>query len=129
MKKKTQKTSYRRDLILAAVLLAAAVSVFLILKYRQAARTVEGPVAVVTVNGQETGRYPLSADGTFPLNGGSNILVVSGGEAWVSEANCPDKICMGMGKISRSGEFIACMPNRVLIIVEDTGETAPDART
>ena len=129
MKKKAKKTSYRRDLILAAVLLAAAVSAFLILKHRQAAKTAEGPVAVVTVDGQETGRYPLSEDGTFPLNGGSNILVVSGGEAWVSEANCPDKICMGMGKISLSGEFIACMPNRVLIIVEDSAETAPDART
>ena len=129
MKNKKKKTSYRRDLILAGILLAAAVAVFLLLKYRQSAKTAEGPVAVVTVDGQEAGRYPLSVDGTFPLNGGSNILVVSGGEAWVSEANCPDKICMGMGKISRSGDFIACMPNRVLIIVENDGETAPDART
>ena len=129
MKNKKKKTSYRRDLILAGILLAAAVVVFLFLKYRQSAKTAEGPVAVVTVDGQETGRYSLSVDGTFPLNGGSNILVVSGGEAWVSEANCPDKICMGMGKISRSGDFIACMPNRVLIIVENDDETAPDART
>ena len=86
-------------------------------------------MAIVTVDGEEVGRYPLKKSGTFPLNGGSNILVVSGGEAWVSEANCPDKICMGMGKISRSGDFIACMPNRVLIIVENDDETAPDART
>jgi hypothetical protein len=127
--KQRKKTSYRRDLILAGILLVAAIAAFLMLKQRQAAQTVEGPVAVVTVNGQETGRYPLSSDGIFPLNGGSNILVVSDGEAWVSEANCPDKICMGMGKISHSGEFIACMPNGVLIIVENSDETAPDART
>ena len=129
MKKKAKKTSYRRDLILAGILLAAAIAALLMLKHRQAAQTAEGPAAVVTVGGQEVGRYPLSVDGTFPLNGGSNILVVSGGEAWVSEANCPDKICMGMGKISHSGEFIACMPNGVLIIVENSDETAPDART
>ena len=127
--KQRKKTSYRRDLILAGILLVAAIAAFLMLKQRQAAQTAEGSVAVVTVGGQEAGRYPLSVDGTFPLNGGSNILVVSGGEAWVSEANCPDKICMGMGKICHSGEFIACMPNGVLIVVENSVETAPDART
>ena len=43
-----------------------------------------------------------------PLNGGSKILVVSNGEAWVSEANCPDKVCMGMGKIRRNGDLPVC---------------------
>ena len=95
------------------------------MRSRQARDTGTGAQAVVTVDGQEVGRYPLRKSGTFPLNGGSNILVVENGEAWVSDADCPDKVCMGMGKISRNGEFIACLPNRLLIVVEGAAEQSP----
>ena len=126
---KERKIAYRRDLLLAGVLLLAAVAVFMTVRNRQIGDTGIGPVAVVSLNGQEAGRYPLSQDGVFQLNGGSNTLVVSNGEAWVSEANCPDKVCMGMGKISRNGEFIACLPNRLIINVEGGDGLTPDAVT
>ena len=120
-----RKSAYRRDLILAAALLAAAVLLLLVIRRGETSKPVSGPVAVVTLNGEEAGRYPLSEEGSFSLNGGSNLLIVSGGEAWVSEANCPDKVCMGMGKISRNGEFIACLPNRLLVVVEGAAEDSP----
>ena len=116
------KANYTRDLIIVAVLLAAALALFFLMRSRQARDTGTGAQAVVTVDGQEVGRYPLKKSGTFPLNGGSNILVIENGEARVSEANCPDKVCMGMGRISRNGEFIACLPNRLIIIVEGAAE-------
>lgn len=119
------KANYTRDLILVAVLLVAALALFFGLRTRQARDTGTGAQAVVTVEGREIGRYPLKKNGTFPLNGGTNILVVENGEAWVSEANCPDKVCMGMGKISRNGEFIACLPNRLLVVVEGAAEDSP----
>ena len=119
------KANYTRDLILVAVLLVAALALFFGLRSRQARDTGTGAQAVVTVDGKEIGRYPLKKSGTFPLNGGTNILVVENGEAWVSEANCPDKVCMGMGKISRNGEFIACLPNRLLVVVEGAAEDSP----
>ena len=125
-----RKSAYRRDLILAAALLAAAVLLLLVIRRGETSKPVSGPVAVVTLNGEEAGRYPLSEEGSFSLNGGSNLLIVSGGKAWVSEANCPDKVCMGMGKISRPGECIACLPNRLIITVEDSGgASGPDAVT
>ena len=119
------KANYTRDLILVAVLLVAALALFLVMRTLQARDTGTGAQAVVTVEGREIGRYPLKKSGTFPLNGGTNILVVENGEAWVSEANCPDKVCMGMGKISRNGEFIACLPNRLLVVVEGAAEDSP----
>ena len=119
------KANYTRDLILVAVLLVAALALFFVMRSLQARDTGTGAQAVVTVEGREIGRYPLKKNGTFPLNGGTNILVVENGEAWVSEANCPDKVCMGMGKISRNGEFIACLPNRLLVVVEGAAEDSP----
>ena len=119
------RSRYTRDLIIVGILLVAALALFFLMRARQARDTGSGAQAVVTVDGQEVGRYPLRKSGTFPLNGGSNILVVENGEAWVSDADCPDKVCMGMGKISRNGEFIACLPNRLLIVVEGAAEQSP----
>ena len=125
MKEGTRNKSYKRDLLLVGILLLAALLVFAFVRGGQKT----GAEAVVTVDGVEIGRYPLSRSGTYPLNGGSNVLVIGDGMAWVSEANCPDKVCMGMGKISRNGEFIACLPNRLIVVIEG-GEASPvDART
>lgn len=121
---KTEKKKYTRDLILVGIVLLAALLLFFMVRNNQEKATGTGAEAVVTVDGREIGRYPLKTNGTFPLNGGSNILVVENGEAWVSEANCPDKVCMGMGKISRNGEFIACLPNRLIVVVEGGEQNA-----
>ena len=115
------KGKLRWDLVLIAALLLLSGVLYLALNHGRQ----EGGQVVVRVDGVEVERHSLSLSGTFPLNGGSNILVVENGEAWVSEANCPDKVCMGMGRISRNGEFIACLPNRLLVVVEGAAEQSP----
>ena len=123
-----EKKKYIRDLVLVGVLLIAAVLALFLLRNRQEKET--GSNAVVTVRTADgEAIYPLNKDGVFSLNGGTNTLVIENGEAWVSEANCPDKICMGMGKISKNGEFIACLPNQVIIVVEGGEESPIDGRT
>ena len=110
------------------VLLIAAVLALFLLRNRQEKET--GNNAVVTVRTADgEAIYPLNKDGVFSLNGGTNTLVIENGEAWVSEADCPDKICMGMGKISKNGEFIACLPNQVIIVVEGGEESPVDGIT
>ena len=116
---------HKRDIILIGALLLCALVLLLALKSGQ--RKEEGAFAVVTVDGTEVGRYPLSRDGTFLLNGGTNTLVIENGEAWISEANCPDKLCMGFGKISRNGEIIVCLPTRLIVAVECGEEAEVDA--
>ena len=107
-----KKTAYR-DLALVAffLLLAAGLSAALLLG-RPA-----GAAVVVRVDGREIARYSLAREGVYPLNGGSNILVIENGEAYLSQADCPDKLCVRQGKISRSGQVITCLPNRVTVTV------------
>ncbi len=33
----------------------------------------------------------------------------------VTEANCPDKVCINTGKVYMDGQSIACLPNHVII--------------
>ena len=70
------------------------------------------------MNGVETERHSLAVDGTFSLNGGTNILVIQDGQAWLSEADCPDLLCVKQGKIHYTGQVITCLPNRLTVTVE-----------
>lgn len=99
------------DIILICVLLVVSLSVFLIVSLTRE----EGAVALVTVDGKEVGRYSLSTDGEYSLNGGTNILVIKDGEACVTYASCPDGLCINQGKISKTGERIVCLPNKVMV--------------
>ena len=98
--------------ILALLLLAGGLALALRLG-REA-----GGWAVVRVDGQETERHPLMVNGVFPLNGGTNLLVIENGEAYLSEANCPDLLCVKQGKIRYNGQTITCLPNRLTVTVE-----------
>ena len=104
----------RADLILVVALLLLAGILYLTMN----ANRQEGGVAVVRVNGVETERHSLAVDGTFSLNGGTNILVIQDGQAWLSEANCPDLLCVKQGKIHYTGQVITCLPNRLTVTVE-----------
>ncbi|WP_081850036.1 NusG domain II-containing protein [Ruminococcus sp. HUN007] len=51
-------------------------------------------------------------------NGGYNIVEAEKGKIHVTEASCPDKICMHTGYISDGTVPISCLPNKLIIRVE-----------
>ena len=50
--------------------------------------------------------------------GGTNTLIIENGTARISEASCPDKICVHQGPISQSGELMVCLPNEVIVRID-----------
>lgn len=78
----------------------------------------DGAVAVVRIKGETVETHPLSESGTYPLNGGTNVLVIENGDAWICEADCPDKRCMQQGKIHYTGQCLTCLPNKLTVTVE-----------
>ena len=114
MKTPSGKQKLRADVIVIVSLLVLALVLYLALNLGRR----EGGTAVVRVNGVETERYSLLQNGSFPLNGGTNILVIEDGYAWMSEANCPDLICVRQGKIHYTGQVITCLPNRLTVTIE-----------
>lgn len=84
-----------------------------------------GTVAVITLDGEEIQRIDLSkvrdpySIRVESTNGGYNIVHVEKGKISVTEASCPDKICIRQGEISNSLKPIVCLPNKMMIIIED----------
>lgn len=105
-----------RDIfIIGGLLLAAFGSYFVVESTRE-----EGTKVVIRVDGEIVETYSLSINKEYELkgfNGGINILVIKDGKAYLKDANCPDKLCVNDGSISKSGETITCLPNRVTITV------------
>ncbi|MBQ7012205.1 MAG: NusG domain II-containing protein [Clostridia bacterium] len=103
----------RYDILLIAVLLfVSALSVALMLVFRRG-----GDRVAVEIDGSLVCEYSLAENGEYPLNGGTNILVIENGKAYLRYADCPDKVCVNTGKISYVGQTIVCLPNRVAVTV------------
>ena len=107
------KRKMTADIVLILLLLIVGLSVFLIIELTRE----DGAGVRVYSDGDVVAEYSLSADGEYELGGGSNTLVIRGGEAYVTYATCPDGLCIKQGKISRTGEKIVCLPNRISIEV------------
>lgn len=76
----------------------------------------EGAYATVSVDGAIVTRLPLSEDTSLRLEDGT-LLVVRDGMIWVEESRCPDGLCHEMGKISKEGQTVLCLPNRISIVI------------
>ena len=122
---RTKSERLRADVLLIAALLVLALGIFAVQRLSRE----EGALAVVYVNGERTAAYPLSEDTTVTLhapNGGENVLVIFGGTADVTEANCPDGICVRAKPIRYEGETIVCLPNKTEIRVEGASKSDMD---
>lgn len=79
--------------------------------------------AVIKFQGRLVRRIELSEEGgkaTFILRGkmGPATVEVEGKRLRMSEAPCPDRICVARGWIEKPGESIVCIPNEIHIYIE-----------
>ena len=66
---------------------------------------------------------PLAQDGELVVETGlgANTIVVSGGQARVSHADCPNGDCMRQLPVSQPGQQLICMPHRLWVEVVEHG--------
>lgn len=117
------------DIILIFSVLVISALCYLLVVLNQS----EGACAVVTVGNEEYGRYPLNIDKKITINvdyetkNHYNILVIENGKADITEASCPDGICEDHNPISKNGETIVCLPNKVVVKIEGDGNEVDTA--
>jgi hypothetical protein len=90
----------------------------------------QGSAVAVTVDGEEYGTYLLSQEQTVSICDSTgkvtNTLVIRDGKADMTEADCPDKLCVHQKAISVEKENIVCLPNRVVVTVTGSDEEGLD---
>ena len=71
----------------------------------------------------------VTAPYSFPVETGegTNTVTVEPGRICVSEADCPDGVCVRMGWRSDSGAPIVCLPHRLVIRIEKEAPGGFDA--
>jgi hypothetical protein len=79
--------------------------------------TSSGPDQITANTSEGEAFYSLSPDRELILSGplGDTVIAVAKESVRVLSSPCPTKLCIKMGTIKRSGEALACLPNRVVI--------------
>jgi hypothetical protein len=110
-----EKKKERNDriLIVGIIVCAVLVATFFWLK-----GSVIGTTVVVSVDGEEYGRYSLLKEQVVQI-GDTNTLVIHNHEADMLFAECPDQICVKHTPITDTDENIICLPNKVVVTIED----------
>lgn len=102
------------------ILIAASAFFFLFRKFQQ-----PGSEVVVEVGSEETMRLPLDENQTVKIEGKDGFYVqisIQDGTVKVTEAACPDQICVSHGPVSGTMDSIVCLPAQVVISVEQQEE-------
>ena len=55
-------------------------------------------------------------------NGALNTVQVEPGRICISEASCPDQICVHAGRLTKGRQTAVCLPARVAIVLEARGD-------
>jgi hypothetical protein len=89
----------------------------------------EGSQVIVTVDGKPYQTFPLNEDTSFTVkgeNGAYNTFEIKDGYVDMTDASCPDRICVNHKHIHYNHETITCLPNKVVLEVTGTQESDVD---
>lgn len=88
------------------------------------------PAATVRVEGREHLALPLSEARIVPAAGPLGVTQVQVGPqgARVLTSPCANQACVRQGWVSHAGEVVACLPNRVVVVIAGPAPAGdPDA--
>lgn len=119
----------KNDLYLTGFILLAALAITAgyLLLFRE-----DGASAQITINGEVYQTLPLNHDTTITIpsdDGHTNILTIHNGYADITDADCPDKLCVHQKKISKKGETLVCLPHKIVISIISGKQSQTDSIT
>ncbi len=97
--------------------------------------------ALLLLPGKETGKAEVIKDGellygidlsdvkeSYILEPDDGVKILVGhGEISFADSDCPNRLCVNTGKLTRAGDTAVCLPHKILIRI--TGKTPLDAVT
>lgn len=113
----------RADVLVLCLILMLAAALFFADRPRGGAVS-----AVIYADGVAVRTIDLAAVGEpYTCTVGGCTLAVRRGAIAFAEADCPDRLCVCRGELTHAGDCMACVPNRVTVLL--TGRGGADAVT
>lgn len=125
------KNKRKNDLVLILLMLVIGVLGVAVIIYIQREDTISGE-ALVTIDGKEYGRFPLDEDRVEHIQvseSSYNILEIRDGHADITDASCPDSVCVNHWKVSKKNQSIVCLPNKLVVTIVNGAESDVDIVT
>ena len=116
----------KRDIVLIALLLAAALALYF---GAQLLGADEVSSVVVTIDGAEVLRKPLAVNDSYEIrqdDGSVNVITVENGAVYMKEANCRDGLCLRQGRLRNQAGTIVCLPHEVVVKLTGGVQEADD---
>ncbi|HIX29976.1 MAG TPA: NusG domain II-containing protein [Candidatus Blautia stercoravium] len=118
----------KKDILLAGGILILAFLCWLVPK---GLRLLDGNKEMelkIIVAGDVYGTYSLEKDQVIKIQD-TNVCEIKDGKVKMTEASCPDHVCIRQGAIDAPGETVVCLPNKVVleIVSKDGKEAGLDA--
>lgn len=107
--------------ILGILVLAGVLWLGIKITKKESSRTIR-----ITVDGEEYGTYSLSENQVISI-GDTNVCEIKDGQVKMTEADCPDHLCIKQKAADASGGSIICLPNKVVIEAASGGDPQYDS--
>jgi len=77
-------------------------------------------------NGEWT--FPVNAEETIIVQGplGDTTVRFHGNKAWIESSPCDNQTCVAAGSVSKQGQWTACLPNNVLLLIHGVEDDSVD---
>lgn len=101
----------KKDIIIICIIVLITISGFIFnyFYFHQ-----DGTFVQIKVNNKKYQTVPLNVDQTIEI-GDKNTVIIKDSSVYVVNSTCPDKLCQKQGHISKNGQQIICLPNKVVI--------------
>lgn len=116
----------KKDLFLIGILLAVGMIGFFAFKGIQRFAASDRQMLKISVDGKVYGEYSLEDKQEIKIGDTNVCQIEEDGTVSMTEADCPDHLCVKQGKIKEFGESIVCLPNKVVLEIVTDKKTAEE---
>lgn len=95
-------------IIIISVALALVISIAWLIIFSK-----QGSTVTIKQNNEIVYSESIGKDNTVTLDG--NTVIIEDGFVYMLNASCKNQVCVNTGKISKKGESIICLPNKVTV--------------
>lgn len=97
--------------IICSVVLSFVLSIVLLVSFSK-----QGNRVVIKQDNKVV--YNKSIDINITVDIGTNTIKIKDGIVYMSDSDCKNQICVNTGEISKKGESIICLPNKVVVEIK-----------